>query len=281
MVSASSCPSNRTRSRYTPTDRTTERVTRSVSVVPGLWPSATRSSVPSWSLRYSTPRVQAKHRPRARLGKSGHEPLNARRPIVTPFLGPDKRDIAQRMARGAAEQDPGGAAAPIRGVAGAELGTTCGSLLHEVPPMGAVRQFSDVWHGKDLRSMFCRHQAPGAWAAQPAAATPRPVAPSRGAHSPAASAARGVLMSTTRRVHRGESHWDTPPAPRATRRTIANPNVYGSCARWRVVGPQGWCRPRLPCHVRSPMRERMPSDGRGSAQSVAVALAHPPASTSH
>jgi hypothetical protein len=155
-----------------------------------------------------------KHRPRARLGKSGHEPLNARRPIVTPFPGPDKRDIAQRMARGAAEYDPGGAAAPFRDVAGAELGTTCGSLLHEVPPMGAVRQFSGVWHGKDFRSMFCRHQAPGGMGRTADSRDPHDLSPPRGGHTVLRPLPHEeVLMPTTRRIHRGESHWDTPSVP--------------------------------------------------------------------
>src|SRR5207237_547437 len=53
-----------------------------------------------------TPGVHAENRPRARLGEIGHENFDALRPIVTPFLGQDNRDIAQIMERRAPEKDP-------------------------------------------------------------------------------------------------------------------------------------------------------------------------------
>src|SRR5437773_2193837 len=73
---------------------------------------ATRFSVPSSYLPPPTPRLHTAYRPRARLGEIGHDAFDALRPIVTPFLGQDDRDIAQSRERGAAGKDPGGAAAP-------------------------------------------------------------------------------------------------------------------------------------------------------------------------
>jgi len=49
--------------------------------------------------------------------------------------------------------------------------------------MGAVRQFSGVWHGKDFRSMFCRHQAPGGMGRTADSRDPHDLSPPRGGHT--------------------------------------------------------------------------------------------------
>ena len=72
----------------------------------------------------------------------------------------------------------------------------------------------------------------------------------------------------------GASAIGTRQAPQlAINNTISKPNVSGSCSLWRVVCPKGCFRPRFSFNVLSPMRERMPSAGGGSARSVAVAMA--------
>ena len=78
-----------------------------------------------------TSRIYAEDRPRARLGEIGHDDFDALRPIVTPFLGQDDRDIAQIMERGAVGKDPVGAAVlVIRFMAGAAIVTALRKVLH-------------------------------------------------------------------------------------------------------------------------------------------------------
>jgi hypothetical protein len=88
----------------------------------------------------------------ARLGAIGHDDFNVLRPIVTPFLGQDDRDITQIMECGAA---------PVRFMAGAALGTALRQRLHEVMGMFAVRKLPGAWHGKDIRPVCVGAQAPG------------------------------------------------------------------------------------------------------------------------
>jgi hypothetical protein len=148
-----------------------------------------------------------------------------------------------------------------RGPADGCRASMCGCVAWQRPPEHVVPSSGAGGHGPPSRPPR----------------PPRPVAPTRGAQRPY-SLCRTRRCGGPRhgRVPRGERHGDTPPAPTCHAQDPRHPARLRSRRTAVRVGLQGWCRPHLPCSVRSPMRARTLADGRGSARSKAVALAHPP-----
>ena len=197
-------------------------------------------------LHTPTPCVYAENRPRTRLGEIGHENFHTLRPIVTPFLRQDNRDIAQIMERGAAEKDPGVPAPPIRFVAGTAVVTTFGSMLHEVPQMFAIRKFSGAWHSKDIRVMFFRNQAQGSIGRKAGIRDHHDLSHPYGRHKILPHLSKeDVLMSFNGRVNCGEGHWDTTSAPTRYKQAHLKPKRIRIMRTVACRMPQGMLPPAL------------------------------------
>src|SRR5438552_10202054 len=118
------------------------------------------------------------------------------------------------MERGAAGKDPVILPASIGFMTRAAVITALREVLHEVAEMFAVRKFSGAWHRKDIGIVLVRNQAQGRVGGKTRI----------GHHDCLAYTGWGdkvfqhlpkedVLMPFDRRVHQGESDWNTSTAP--------------------------------------------------------------------
>ena len=235
-----------------------------------------------------TPRVHTENHPRARLGAIGHDDFDALRPIVTPFLGQDDRDIAQIMERGAAEKDPIVAAAPVRFVTGSASVTALREVVHEVTEMFAVGKFACPWHGKDIRIVSLGNQAQGRVGSKPGIGDDDNVACPRWRHKVLQHLPKeNVLMPSTRRLNQRQGHGNAymlPTGDEQDRLKTKGVRVMLAVARraaQRMLPAPLLFHCAVPDQIQDPVRRRWERTERGHCQVTHHGLRLPLSRTEH
>jgi hypothetical protein len=154
--------------------------------------------------------------------------------------------------------------------------------LPQVPEMLAIGQLPGAGHRNDIPRVLCSSQTQsrigGTARLSHAHDTACPAwGPTVLHHLPAQAVRRPFDLWG----HGGQGQRDPHACPAGQHPHHPQPKVEGAGSPWRVVWPQGGCRPRCSCNVLAPLTSRPLSAGGGSLRRVAVALCVMTAAASH